>query len=337
MTQRMLPPISVAVAPAGEGDIATYYHATATLEPDKEARILARVSGLVTELLAEEGDRVEAGDELLRIEEAEYRFRLQQAEAEAAKQKARFQRLEKMLSNELIAAEEYESARSDMLSTESARELAALELARTHVRAPFGGRVTERRVDPGQMVSAGQELFTLADLSRLLARVHVPAKAFRNLQVNQPVELVLDSNKQQMQGRIELISPVIDAGSGTIKVTAAISDYPPDTRPGDFAEVRIVTDRHSGVVLVPKAAVFTDRGERIAYVARPDSLAERRVVTVGFQNDDSIEIVSGIERGEQVVVQGQRSLEQGQPLIIHTRPADEAPPGASGAAAGSHR
>ncbi len=331
----MLPAMAVAVEPAKRGDIATYYHATATLEANKEATVPARVSGLVTELLAEEGDRVGAGEGLLRIEDAEYRYRLQQAEAEAVKQRARFERLEKMLSNELVAAEEFESARSDLLAAESSRELAALELARTRVEAPFAGRVTRRMADSGQMVSSGQELFTLADLSRLLARVHVPSKEFRNLRVDQPVELVLDSNGEHMQGRIELVSPVIDATSGTIKVTVAVTDYPPETRPGDFAEVRIVTDRHEDVVLVPKAAVFSDRGERIAFVAYADSTADRRLVEIGYQNDERIEILGGIESGELVVVQGQRSLEQGQPLRIHTTKSYDTPAKETAAAKGA--
>ncbi len=136
------------------------------------------------------------------------------------------------------------------------------------------------------------------------------------------MELVLESSGERLQGRIDLVSPVIDPSSGTIKVTIEIPEYPDGVRPGDFAEVRIVTERRTGSTLVPKIALVTDRGERVAYVAA-DSTAERRVVDVGFEDDDSAEILSGLSPGEPIVVKGQRSLKHGSPIkVLEGAPAD---------------
>jgi membrane fusion protein (multidrug efflux system) len=319
-----LPTISVAVEPARHGSIASYYTATATLDPNKQAEILARVSGVVLELAAEEGDFVAKDALLLRIEEDQYRVRLKEAEAEQAKQRSRFERVQKMIEQDLVSAEEFEAVKSDLQAGESARELAVLELSYTQVRSPFSGRVVQRFVDPGQTVSEGTALFTVADMSRLLARVHVPAKEFRSIRIDQAVELNLDSSEDLLTGTITLVSPIIDPTSGTIKVTVEITDYPKTTRPGDFAEVRIVTDRHDDVVLVPNTAVLTDKGDRVVYVAA-DTTAERRVVEVGFQNDVQTEIASGLAPGERVITQGQRSLKDGQPLRILERMTFESP------------
>jgi membrane fusion protein (multidrug efflux system) len=111
------------------------------------------------------------------------------------------------------------------------------------------------------------------------------------------------------------VSPIIDPSSGTIKVTIEIPEYPSDTRPGDFAEVSIVTERRLGSTLIPKNAVFTDRGDQIVYVAA-DSTAERRVVEVGFEDDVHAEILSGVTEGEDVVVKGQRSLKHGAAIKV---------------------
>ncbi len=311
--------IPVAVQPAFRGTIASYYNATATLEAEKQADVLARVTGVVTSLAAEEGDMVQKGEPLLVIGNDEYRLRVQQAAARTANLRSKFERFEAMQAEGLSTEEEFQAARSDLASAEADEGLAKLNLSYTTVRAPFTGRVTSRLVDVGQNLSANTALFVMADFDPLLARVHVPSREFNKLRQDQVVDLVLDSSGSRLQGRITLISPVIDPTSGTIKVTVEVPEYPAGTRPGDFAEVQIVTERRNAVVLVPRSAVITDKGDRVVYVAIKDGdqdQAERRLVSVGFTDDNNAEISEGLAVGESVVVKGQRSLKQGTALKV---------------------
>lgn len=309
------PPVPVAVQVAGRGQIASYYTATATLEAEKEAQILARTNGVVQTLFCEEGDHVMEGQKLLQIEDSEYRLRVQQEAANVAGLRDRHDRMKDMLSQDLVSPEEYAVLKNQLAAAEAAEELARLNLSYTTVTAPFTGNIVERVVDVGQNVSAGTALFRISDFEPLLAVVHVPSKEFKKLRQDQPVELKLDSNDDMMQGHIKLISPVIDPASGTIKITIEIASYPAGTRPGDFAEVSIVTETRSDRTLVPKIAVFADQGEQVVYVAA-DSTAERRIVEVGFEDDKNAEILSGINEGERIVVKGQRSLKHGAPIKI---------------------
>ena len=310
-----LPTMSVAVEPAALGDIATYYRATASLDPDKRADILARVSGVVERLVAEEGDRVSRGKVLLHIEDDEYRHRTTMARVDLEKQQARLNRAQKIFTQGLSSAEDFDTIRTDTASAEAALELAELELSYTEVRAPFAGQVVRRFVDQGQTVANGTALFSLADMHRLLARVFIPAKEFRSIRPDQPVQLVVSSTGDRLEGRIDLVNPLVDPESGTIKVTVEVTDYPPTTRPGDFVEVSIVTDSHSDALLVPRVAVVTERGQRSVYVVDGET-AHQRPVEVGFEDDANAEIVSGLEPGELVVIQGQRALRDGQPVSV---------------------
>jgi membrane fusion protein (multidrug efflux system) len=319
------PPVPVAVDDVRSGEIASYYTATATLTAEKEAQILARANGMILSLNCEEGDMARAGRVLLQIDPNEYQLRVTQAEATKARLKDRYERLVGMFDQQLVSAEEFEAAKNEFKAAEAEEELARLNLSYTSVTAPFTGRIVSRLVDVGQTVSGGTLLFALSDFDPLLAVVHVPSKEFKKLKPEQPVQLTLDSTKERLQGRIKLVSPVIDPTSGTIKVTIEIPEYPAQTRPGDFAEVSIVTERHSGSTLVPKIAVFTDRGDQIVYVAA-DSTAERRVVEVGFEDDESAEILSGVKEGETIVVKGQRSLKHGSPIkVMGENTADDQP------------
>ena len=311
-------PVPVAVAAAAPGPIASYYEATASLEAEKEAEVLARVSGVVEALLVEEGHAVATGAPLLRIDNDEYRLRAEQAAARTAQLRSVHVRMTEMAAEELASAEELETAQSELSSAEADEGMARLNLEYTTVTAPFAGRVTRRLVNLGDNISAGTPLFAVADFDPLLARIHVPSREFRKLSVDQAVELILDSTGQRVTGRITLISPVIDPTSGTIKLTVELPDYPAGTRPGDFASVRIVTELRPDALLVPRTAVISDHGENVVYavVAGEPPTAERRVVETGFTDEEHTQITTGLAAGEQVVVKGQRSLKQGSKLNI---------------------
>ncbi|HXV14506.1 MAG TPA: efflux RND transporter periplasmic adaptor subunit [Candidatus Krumholzibacteria bacterium] len=310
------PPVPVAIAAASTGSIASYYTATATLAADKEAELMARVSGVVERLLCEEGDVVAEGQELLLIDNDEYAFRLEQAVADRKDLETRMERMQTMRDQDMVSAEEYETVVNDLSAAKAAEGMARLNLSYTRVTAPFAGRVVTRNVDPGQTVNVGTQLFVLSDFTPLLARVHVPSKEFNKLKPDQPVDLVLDSNGTKLRGRIRLVSPTIDPSSGTIKVTVEINEYPAGVRPGDFAQVSIVTERRNNSTLVPKIAVVNDRGEQIVYVSQADTTAERRVVELGFQDDQNAEILTGVAVGDRVVVKGQRSLKHGAAIKV---------------------
>jgi membrane fusion protein (multidrug efflux system) len=252
------------------------------------------------------------------VDNDEYRFRVEQAAAATANLRSRFERMEQMKLEELATEEEFQAVRSELASAEADEGLARLALSYTTVTAPFTGRVTGRLVDVGQNLTVGDPVMVMADFDPLLARVHVPSREFNKLQQDQPVNLILDSTGAKLAGRIKLISPVIDPTSGTIKITIEVPEYPAETRPGDFAQVEIVTEKRDGVTLVPRIAVLTDKGETVVYTLTEGEIptAERRVVEVGFTDDERAQILSGLTVGERVVVKGQRSLKNGSPLKI---------------------
>ncbi|MEO1335371.1 MAG: efflux RND transporter periplasmic adaptor subunit, partial [Myxococcota bacterium] len=290
------PPSPVAVAPASLGSIASYYVTTATLEPEKVAPVQARVAGIIQRIAHEEGDLVRKDAPLLQIDKQQYKLRVAQLAAKTAQLRDSYQRLKKMVSQKLVGAEEYEKTGHDLEAARAEENLARLDVSYTTVRAPFTGRVVKRIVEVGHKVETTTDLFELADLNPLLARVFVPSRAFKKLAKNQPVELELDSNKTKLTGRIKLVSPVIDPTSGTIKVTLEIPQYPEGTRPGDFAHVRITTEKHEGALLVPRIAVVQKGQQKVVFVVI-DGRAQQRVVEIGFENDDQAEILKGLADG----------------------------------------
>lgn len=309
------PPLPVAVSAVRRGPISDFYESTATLEAERAAQVLTRVPGEVREIRVEEGDRVTAGQVLLRIEQAELALRVEQAAAKTAGLQDSFDRLEKMVDKRLVPVEELETTKHNLRSAKAEEGLARLELSRARVRAPFDGRIARRLTEVGQSLSANAPVFEIVDTTPLLARVHVPSKVLGRITREQPVRLELDSDGSALEGRIALVSPVIDPSTGTIKVTVRVDVYPEGTRPGDFAAVRIVTERKDDRLLVPLIALVEDKKDVVVYVVQ-DGRAQRRIVKVGLQQDDVVELLEGVEDGAKVVVKGQHALEDGRAVEV---------------------
>ncbi|MEM7262715.1 MAG: efflux RND transporter periplasmic adaptor subunit [Planctomycetota bacterium] len=313
-TRPLVADIPVAVTPVTNGQISTYYHATATLQVERSADVVARVAGVIESLKVEEGDEVLTDAPLLEIDNDAYQFRLDQVSSRRKFLAAKLARMEK-LSEDLFSQEEHDTALNELDVAKADERLAKLDVEFTEVLSPFAGRVVSRVVDVGQNVSIGDVLFTIADFEPLLARVYVPSREFRQLQIQQTVELVLDSTGEKLKGKITLVSPVIRENTGTIKVTVEIPSYPESVRPGDFAKVRIVTETRPDTLLVPRGAVLTEKGDSVVYT-ESEGVAQRQVVDVGFVDDERAEILRGVELGQNVVVRGQRSLKHGSRVKV---------------------
>lgn len=300
--------IPVEIASVDRGDVSAYYTGTATLEAEDEATVVAKVKGVVQKLEVEEGDRVKAGDVLARLEDEQLRIEMKRAEATMNKLYNDFQRNKELYNKKLISAEQFDNSRFEYESQKAAYELAKLDVEHAVIKAPISGVVSERMIKTGNMVKVNDPVFRVTDFQPLLAVLHVPEHEMNKLKLHQPTLLSVDAQKgETFQGHIERISPVVDPNTGTFKVTVSVSDASGRLKPGMFGRIKIVYDVHKQTVTVPKDAVISEDDLNSVFVIK-DKVAFKRAVNTGYINGTRIEILSGLEPGEQVVTTGQSSL-----------------------------
>jgi len=314
------PPIPVETGLPTRGDVYATYTGTAPIEAFAEADVIAKVGGEVRELLVEEGDDVIKDQILARLDGDRLRLQLSESEARLHKLQRDYERNVDLKSKGLISEGDFEKIKFEMEALEASFNLASLELDYTQIRAPIDGVVAQRYIKLGNTVSEGEPLFQVTSLDPLVAYLHVPEREYRNIEQGQPVGIEIDAlTGDPMIAAVSRVSPIVDPQTGTFKITVEIVDKERRIKPGMFGRISVVYDVHENALQVPRSAVVEDAGTVSVFVVE-DDIATRRTVTTGFGSRGMIEIVSGLEDGEQVVTVGQVSLKQDSKVTIINQP-----------------
>lgn len=308
--------IPVEVSNVSRGDISAYYANTATLEAEQEATVVTKVRGIIEELYVEEGDRVQAGQVIARIEDEQYQFEADRAKATLDRLYNEFQRNKELFERKLISAEVFQNSQYEYESQKATYDLARLNLEHTSVRSPLSGVISERFVKAGNMVGIDQQLYRVTDFTPLQAILHVPEHEMSKIRKNQRAELRADALPNELfVGYVERISPVIDSQTGTFKVTIYVDETGEMLRPGMFTRVRIVYDTRENTRMIPRSAVISEDLAQSVYVIR-DSLAFKQQIRTGYTNGQNVEVIEGLNDGEIVVTIGQGSLQDSSRVSV---------------------
>jgi membrane fusion protein, multidrug efflux system len=311
--------IPVEVEPVLRRSIAASYSGTAALEAPREAQVVAKTSGVLLKLHAEEGDRVRTGQLLARIDPERPRLEVQRAEATLRKLEAEYNRATELFERRLIAAEAHERLRFDVATQRAAYELAKLELSYTSIVAPIDGVIARRMVKEGNLLPLNSTVFRIVDTDHLEAVLNVPERELGTMTPGLSVALLVDSLPgQRIEGRIERVSPVVDPGTGTFRVTTAFagSDV---LRPGMFGRIEVVYDRRADALTVPRMALLEGEGEAAVYAVR-DGKAVRTGIRLGHVNGTYAEVVHGLDEGDRVVTVGKVTLRDGTDVEVVNEP-----------------
>lgn len=300
--------IPVEVAAVTTGPIEAAYRGTATLEAEDEATVMAKSGGVIEQILVEEGDRVRAGQTLARLETGKLKLEVARAKSTMDKLDQDYKRNESVYQRNLVSREAFERSKFELEGARAAYDLAELALRESEIKAPFDGIITARHVKRGNLIQPNAPAFRVTKMDRLQANLHVPERDIHKLKTGHPVKLSLDAwPGQTFTGAIVRINPVVDAASGTVKVTAQMGQNQPELRPGMFGRVEILYDRRDQAVLVDKDAVLTEDAQQSVFVVDAGK-ARRRAIKTGYSDNDHYEVTEGLKPGEKVVTTGQANL-----------------------------
>lgn len=253
----------VTVAP---GTVADWLVSSAAVESEAQADLTPATSGIVTAVHAEEGDRVQKGQVLAVIENPNLDATLDRARTQADQAEKAFQEAERLFQEGAVSQRELSDARVALTTARTTLAEAEKTQGFTRLVSPISGTVAVRDLRYGETAAGGRRAFQVVDLDRLRVVVQLPERDLPKVREKQPAVLVPSYNPDApVPGEVVRLSPVVDAGSGTFRVTVEPREDPPapsggSLRPGQFVSVRIEASRHDGVLTLPRRAILYEQG-----------------------------------------------------------------------------
>ena len=328
--------VPVTAMPAETGSITAEAHATGLVvpAPGAELLVIAPEAARIIEMPKAEGDIVKRGDVLVRFEIPSSAAEVSKQEAETKRAQARLEnaraalvRARDLFDRGVAARKEVEEAtkevadaEADIAAAQAATTAAGTIAARSVVRATFDGIVAKRSHNPGDVVeaTAADAVLRVVDPRRVEVIASVPIVDALGIEVGAPARII-DAPASAGDSSLRVVARPAAVQAGTATVAVRIGFAKPTRYPvGTPVQVAIETDTHKNVVLVPASAIVHEGDETAVFVVEKQT-AKRREVKTGIEDDDRVEIVSGVTAGEMVITSGQNGLPDGAKVTLAAR------------------
>lgn len=297
-----------------------------TLEAERQATLRAEVGGSVVEVRVEQGQPVTAGALLVRLDPSAIqdayeaaRTALQTAQESAELAQRNADRAAALSQAGAIAERDLETARwnatnaaSQLAGARNSFAQAAKQLAKTEIRAPFSGQISERPVSDGDVVQAGDRLVTVVDPTNLKLEASVPADAVERLKVGTQADFTLSGvDGRSFNGQVYRINPAVDPATRQVRITVRVPNAGRALLVGLFAQGRLALESHQGIA-VPNTAVDERGPVPLVYRIRSDRV-EKVPVRLGVRDEvaERVEIVSGVSPGDTLMMGSAQGISEG--------------------------
>jgi membrane fusion protein, multidrug efflux system len=320
--------LPVEVAVARTDTVRDEITATGEIEALQSIDLRPEVDGRIVEIVAREGQEVEQGAPLIKVDDAQLKAQVAQLEAQRDLAKQALARTQELIAQHAASGADLEQAEATERSAQAQYDLQRIRLDRTTVRAPFGGVVGQRHVSLGDYVTPSTPLMTLHTVNPERAAFQVPERFEQQLKVGEQVSFrVAALAGRDFTGDVDFVDPIIQLPGRTILVKARVPNPARLLRPGMFIEARLVTAVRPVAVVIPEDAVVPAEGSNFAWVV-DSGKAQRRQVELGVRTPGFVEVAKGVKPGEQVVVGGLELLAPGAPdtpRVVERRPKAASP------------
>ena len=304
-------PVPVAVTKVERGRVEAFYASTASLTAEEEAAVVARTQGVVEQIFVEEGDYVAAGAPLAQLDTRRLELEVARSRTNIESYERAFKRAKSLYETKMISPDAYDQALYNLERENASLNLQLYELDEATIKAPIDGVITLRHIKLGNTLNSNDRAFELKRSEVIEAVLNVPEKELSKLEKGQLAIVRIDAlDSAEFEGVVNRVSPEIDPSSGTFRVTVSLNNPDNILKPGMFARVNVRYDSNENTLLLAREAVVTQKDENSVFVVKAGQ-ATRQTITIGYAMGSSVEVLEGLDEGDQVVITGQGGLRDG--------------------------
>ncbi len=224
--------------------------------------------------------------------------------------------------NSVAQREQIHAAQANVDAAKAHYENSTVQLSYGKIMSPISGIVADRPVYPGEMPASGTPLLTIVDVSSVVARANVPVKDATVVKVGAPATIT--SPDGDISGKVIVVSPAVNANTTTVEVWVEAANPEGKLKPGGTVRVAIKAETLQDVILVSSTAILnSDEGGQIVVVITPDNIAHQKKVSVGIRQGINVELHSGVNEGDKVVVAGGLGLDDGAKVVVKEAPPED--------------
>lgn len=332
-----MPPPQVVVAEAKVQRVVESLSRVADVQADEMIEIKAEAEGIVREILFEEGQKVEKGHVLVRLDQTKFEANLAQIDANFRLAQSNFERSKQLFQDKLISQQEFDQAASTYKAVEASLDFNKRQLQDAVIFAPFDGVMGSRQISPGQLISKNTIVSWLIDSDPVKVEFHIPERFVGQVRVKQQIEVTVEAYPdKRFRGEVFFVSPYVDPINRTALVKAEIPNPDLQLKPGMFANLDLTLTVRESATVIPEAAITQVlTNEQAMVFAVVNGNAEMRKIKTGVRLVGAIEVREGLQPGEKVVVEGLQKVIPGAPVRIAAPAAAPAQPPQTKTAPGS--
>jgi RND family efflux transporter MFP subunit len=288
----------------------------ASVMPWVNLTVLTEVRGKVTTLSVREGQRVRKGDVLAHLDQRDYENNLRSTKASLAAAKANLKRLKELQRDHLSTRSQLDDAVAQVESLQAAMDTAALNLERCAITAPMDGIINQRHIDKGQYLNLADPVVEILQIDRVKIIVGIPESDVEAVRRLDRFEVTIDAlNGRKFTAKKYFLSRTADSQARVYPLELALENRDHEILPDMFARVEIVKQEVADSLAIPLYAIISRNDQHLVYVVE-DSLAQVREIDLGIQEGWRIQAKTGLKVGDEVIVVGQRSVNDGTAVKV---------------------
>ncbi len=314
-SQNKLPSVKASVHKAELTSAYSFIEIPGTVQAGQRATIATKLTGTISELPVTMGSRVSKGDLLVKIDAQEITARVNQARTQLEQAQRNLKREEKLLAQNASTPETVKDLQDMVRISSSTLNEAQTMQGYTRISAPFDGMISEKRVDVGDLAMPGVPLLVLDSEKSLQVLADVPEETAIHIKQGDPQDIYIPASGKKIKGRVAELSHAADPATRTVAVKLDI-ESDPDIRPGQFARI-LIPSRQKTLILVPQKAISLFGQMERLFILQSDNRASLRIVRSGARSGEMVEILTGLEPEEKVIISDE-TLHEGQPIeVVH--------------------